>query len=113
MRILFRKISGEQHGLTVVRPDGRRESLVCETRSVLMHDFIHYAVESAARIESGFWGLLARATPAGAAVELDWPPDARPHLQSARRAPDSPDSRAGRPRRDRRTTAKVDSVRRN
>ena len=167
MRILFRKISGEQHGLTIVRPDGRRESLVCETRSVLMHDFIHYAVESAARIESGFWGLLARgrtlaemndraglpsvaeavematverfvgalsgaakelpaaqliagirryagamdgevppwlteamvvdarerlrrlagawrATPAGAAVELDWPPDAPPQVLSAR-----------------------------
>lgn len=61
MRILFRKISGEQqHELTIVRPDGRRESLLCETRSVLMHDFIHYAVESAAGIETGFWGLLAR-----------------------------------------------------
>ncbi|HSY41189.1 MAG TPA: hypothetical protein VLA79_16735 [Polyangia bacterium] len=167
MRILFRKISGERHELTIVRPDGRRESLVCETRSVLMHDFIHYAVESAAGIESGFWGLLARgrtlaemneraglpsaweaaematverfvgalsgaakevpaalliagirryagamdsavppwlteavvvdaqerlrrlvgawrATPAGAAVELDWPPDAPPHVLSPR-----------------------------
>jgi hypothetical protein len=61
VRILFRKISGEQqHELTIVRPDGQRESLLCETRSVLMHDFIHYAVESAAGVESGFWGLLAR-----------------------------------------------------
>ena len=59
MRILFRKISGERHELTIVRPDERRESLLCETRSVLMHDFIHYAVESAAQIETGFWGLLA------------------------------------------------------
>ena len=53
-------MSGEQHELAIIRPDGRRESLLCETRSVLMHDFIHYAVESAARIETGFWGLLAR-----------------------------------------------------
>jgi hypothetical protein len=59
VRILFRKISGERHELTIVRPDGRPESLLCETRSVLMHDFIHYAVESAAQIETGFWGLLA------------------------------------------------------
>ena len=59
MRILFRKISDEQHELTIVRAAGRRESLLCETRSVLMHDFIHYAVESAAHIETGFWGLLA------------------------------------------------------
>ena len=59
MRIVFRKISDERHELTIVRADGRRESLLCETRSVLMHDFIHYAVESAAQIETGFWGLLA------------------------------------------------------
>lgn len=167
MRILIRKISGERHELTIVRADGRRESLLCETRSVLMHDFIHYAVESAARIETGFWGRLAygrtlaqmndraglpsadeaaematverfvgalsgavkevpaaelvagirryaaamdtevphwltepvvvdaqerlrrlvgawRATPAGAAMELDWPPHAPPHVSSQR-----------------------------
>lgn len=60
MRILIGKISDERHELAILRSDGRRESLVCETRSVLMHDFIHYAVEGAARIESGFWGLLAR-----------------------------------------------------
>ena len=59
MHILFRKISDERHELTIVRPDGRRESLLCETRSVLMHDFIHYAVESAAQIQTGFWGRLA------------------------------------------------------
>lgn len=59
MRIVFRKISDARHELAIVRPDGRRESLLCETRSVLMHDFIHYAVESAAGIDTGFWGLLA------------------------------------------------------
>lgn len=167
MRIVFCKISDERHELTIVRPGGRRESLLCETRSVLMHDFIHYAVESAARIETGFWGRLAhgrtlaemndraglpsadgaaematverfvgalsgavkavpaaelvagirryaramdanvppwltesvvvdaqerlrhlvgawRATPTGAAVELDWPPNAPPHVTSPR-----------------------------
>ena len=60
MRIVLRKISDQQHELTIVRPDARRESLLCETRSVLMHDFIHYAVERAAGIQTGFWGLLAR-----------------------------------------------------
>ena len=60
MRIVFRKISDERHELTIVRADGQRERLLCETRSVLMHDFIHYAVESAAGLETGFWGLLAR-----------------------------------------------------
>jgi hypothetical protein len=152
VRIVLHKISGERHRLTIVRSDGRRESLLCETRSVLMHDFIHYAVESAARLEGGFWGLLAggrtlaemaiverfvgalsgatkdvpaaeliagirryaaamdasvpswltepvvvdaqerlrhlvgawRATPAGGALELDWPPNAPPHVTSPR-----------------------------
>jgi len=60
VRVLFRKISDERHELTIVRADGQRESLLCETRSVLMHDFIHHAVESAAGVETGFWGLLAR-----------------------------------------------------
>jgi hypothetical protein len=63
MRILFRKIRGERHELahelTILRPDGRRESVLCETRSTLMHDFIHYAVEGAAHLETGFWGRLA------------------------------------------------------
>jgi hypothetical protein len=59
MRILFGKLPGDRHDLTIVRPDGRRESVLCETRSVLMHDFIHYAVEGAAGIETGFWGRLA------------------------------------------------------
>jgi hypothetical protein len=59
VRILFRKIPGERHELTLLRPDGRRESVLCETRSTLMHDFIHYAVEGAARLETGFWGRLA------------------------------------------------------
>jgi len=59
MRILFRKLPGPRHELSLVRPDGQRESALFETRSTLLHDFIHYAVEGAAALESGFWGLLA------------------------------------------------------
>jgi hypothetical protein len=59
MRILFRKIPGPNHELALVRPDGRRESVLCETRSTLIHDVIHYAIEGAARLETGFWGRLA------------------------------------------------------
>ena len=39
---------------------GARESVVCETRSYLKHDLLHYAVEAEAGIEGGFWGSLAR-----------------------------------------------------
>jgi len=60
MRIQLTKISDRQHELAIVRDDGRRESVVCETRSLFMHDLIHYAVEGAAGIDTGFWGRLAQ-----------------------------------------------------
>jgi hypothetical protein len=60
VRILFHKISDERHVLEIVRPDGRRESEDCETRSLLVHDLLHYAVESEARLVGGFWGNLGR-----------------------------------------------------
>ena len=60
MRILLRKVSDQRHELAIVRPDGGRESVSCETRSVLLHDFLHFAVEAAAGLTSGFWGSLAR-----------------------------------------------------
>lgn len=59
MRIAFRKISDERHELTIVRGDGQRETVACETRSVLAHDLLHYAVEAEAGLVYGFWGLLA------------------------------------------------------
>ena len=60
MRILLRKISDQQHELAIVHESGARESVVCETRSYLKHDLLHYAVEAEAGIEGGFWGSLAR-----------------------------------------------------
>jgi len=60
VRIQLRKISDQQHELAIVRADGRRESVACETRSVLVHDFIHHAVEAEAKLDAGFWGSLAR-----------------------------------------------------
>jgi hypothetical protein len=59
MRIRFTKITDERHVLEVLRDDGSGESVACETRSYLLHDLLHYAVESEAEIAHGFWGLLA------------------------------------------------------
>jgi hypothetical protein len=56
----FTKVSDDTHRLEIVRADGRREALTCETRSLLTHDLLHYAVEAEAGLESGFWGLLAK-----------------------------------------------------
>lgn len=60
MRILFHKLSDDRHGLEIVRDDGRRERIECETRSFLHHDLVHYALETEASLEGGFWGSVAR-----------------------------------------------------
>jgi hypothetical protein len=59
MRIVFRRLTDERHELSIVRGDGARETVSCETRSYLTHDLLHYAVEREARLEVGFWGTLA------------------------------------------------------
>jgi hypothetical protein len=59
MRIAFRRIDDRRHTLEVTRADGGTESVECETRSYLVHDLLHYAVESEAGLRGGFWGNLA------------------------------------------------------
>lgn len=59
MRIAFRRIDDSAHVLEVTRAGGATESVECETRSYLVHDLLHYAVESEAGLRGGFWGNLA------------------------------------------------------
>jgi len=59
MQIVFRKLTDDRHELAISRGSGSWEAVVCETRSYITHDLLHYAVESEARITSGFWGRLA------------------------------------------------------
>jgi hypothetical protein len=59
VRIELRKLSDQTHELALVRADGRRESVRCETRSTLVHDLLHYAAEREAGVTTGFWGTLA------------------------------------------------------
>lgn len=59
MKIRLTKLSDLQHRLTVVRGDGTSESADLVSRSFLLHDLIHYAVESTAGLRRSFWGLLA------------------------------------------------------
>jgi len=60
MRIMFQRISDDRHLLAIVREDGSREQVECETRSYLVHDLLHYAVETEAGLDGGFWGNLAK-----------------------------------------------------
>lgn len=59
MRILLTKLNDERYALEIVRDGQRRERVELETRSTLLHDLTHFAVEQAAALEQGFFGPLA------------------------------------------------------
>lgn len=60
MRISFTKLADDRHRLAIHRDDGSSDAVELETRSLLLHDLVHYAVEAEASIEDGFWGLLSQ-----------------------------------------------------
>lgn len=62
MRIVLTRVTNTHHRFEIVRADGSREFADLETRSHLMHDLIHFAVEAEAGMTEGFWGLLANGT---------------------------------------------------
>ncbi len=59
MRVLFTKLTNDRHVLEVIRKDGSRARIELETKSLWLHDFLHFAIESEARLQDGFWGSLA------------------------------------------------------
>lgn len=65
MEIVFRKLSDQQHSVTVRRRDGSEESSVLDSRSFLRHDLAHLAVELEVPLARGYWGSVA----AGASLQ--------------------------------------------
>jgi hypothetical protein len=62
MRIEFTGVDPRPHRFRIIRDDGSEESEVLETRSFLVHDLTHYAVERTLGMTQGFYGLLASGT---------------------------------------------------
>jgi hypothetical protein len=62
MTIELRRLDHDRHRLRISRDAGVEEADL-ETRSLLVHDLTHYAVEAEAGLDRGFWGLLASGTP--------------------------------------------------
>jgi hypothetical protein len=60
MLICLTRLTNERHRLELVRDDGSREARELETRSALLHDLVHYAVETEAGLRASFYGRLAR-----------------------------------------------------
>jgi hypothetical protein len=65
------RLSNERHRFEYRRPDGSGEQLEMETRSLLTHDLAHFAVESEAGLQDGFYGRLARRGSYAALAEMD------------------------------------------
>jgi hypothetical protein len=75
MLLRWRKIDDQRHGFAVVR-DGVPMEATLETRSFLVHDFAHFAVEKEAGLRGGFYGALARgATFATLRDDIALPPE--------------------------------------
>jgi hypothetical protein len=60
MLIRFTRLTNDRHRFEIVRDDGTREARELETRSALMHDLAHYAVEVEAGLNESFYGRLAQ-----------------------------------------------------
>ena len=60
MLIRLTRLTNERHRFEIVRDDGTRESHELETRSTMLHDLAHYAVETEAGLGDSFYGRLAQ-----------------------------------------------------
>jgi hypothetical protein len=60
LALKFTKLTPERHRFEYRRADGTGEAIEMETRSLLTHDLVHYAVESEAQLKGSFYGILAK-----------------------------------------------------
>ena len=56
----FTRISPTHHRFEYRRADGTGEAIEMETASLLVHDLLHYAVESEAQLRGSFYGILGK-----------------------------------------------------
>lgn len=55
----FTKISPTHHRFEYETASGKAESAFLETKSFLLHDFLHFAMESEAKLTHSFYGSLS------------------------------------------------------
>lgn len=59
LTIRLTRLSPTHHRFAYARPDGSGEAAEIETKSLLVHDLVHYAFECEAGLAQSFYGLLA------------------------------------------------------
>jgi hypothetical protein len=60
MLIRFTRLTNDRHRFEIVRDDGSGEAHDLETRSTMLHDLVHFAVETEAGLKNSFYGRLAQ-----------------------------------------------------
>jgi hypothetical protein len=60
LTLRFTRVSPSHHRFDYRRPDGSGEAIEMETKSLLIHDLLHYAVESEAGLRGSFYGILGK-----------------------------------------------------
>jgi hypothetical protein len=60
LQLKLTRVSPTHHRIEYVRADGTSESAEIESKSFLFHDFVHYAIETEAKLRGGFFGLLSK-----------------------------------------------------
>lgn len=58
LTLRFTRLSPTHHRFEYRRADGTGEAIEMESRSLLLHDLLHYAVESEAALKGSFYGIL-------------------------------------------------------
>lgn len=59
MKIEIKKNTHYQCEYTITKADGTVENIALETKTYLIHDICHYAVEKTLGFKNGFWGTLS------------------------------------------------------
>ncbi|MEM7205204.1 MAG: hypothetical protein AAF628_33425 [Planctomycetota bacterium] len=60
LEVHLKRLSNTHHRMDWARPDGTTGSATLETRSCLLHDLVHFAVETEAGLTDSLYGRLAR-----------------------------------------------------
>ena len=68
LTIRLTKLSDQEHRFAYTTADGVSEDLTLVTRSFLIHDLLHFAVEREAGLSDSFYGRLARSGDYSAAL---------------------------------------------
>jgi hypothetical protein len=60
VKVAFTKLSDQRHAVRVERADGSSAVVELDSRSFLLHDLAHFAVELELGLSEGVWGSVAR-----------------------------------------------------